>query len=553
MKFDSSSWPWERMSATLCVLVTAAFTLGPYLLRVDLFNNDAAHHIFWLYRYSDPGLFPGDVAVDYFQTSAPWGYRALYSLVAPVGDLLSIAEWLSVALLCASALLAWKLGVAVGGTEPQSHALLSVAAMCFLMQWSQQQDLLPPLAFQRTFALPLLLLTLWALVRGHYVWLGVSWVAAALLYPVVLPVQGLTAGAVYLRHVVMNRTLPTGWVVTVAAGALAVSIAALGVPVPTWIGPPLTYEQAMQLPEFGPGGRLAMYGEGLGGYWLRDHRTGLGWSAGVLGFIGASVLLVWRGDGARRIPFAAWAMMLVGFGLWSAMRAFPEDLMFGLYLPNRHARWAIGVFGIMAISAGASVAVDHLRRRKSGSIVDSWNRLRIAIAIVAPVAVAAATIPYGIAVWRQPVDRDLENVYAFLATLPKDTLVAAHPDLADFVPVRTRRSVLTSTEISMAWMDGYYRVMKPRVEASLRAAYAVTAEELDAELTPLGVDVMLTGPSVWQKSGYFKPFDELFNVLIERGRSSGFVLKNPPANRVLFQSGDYYVVRVTGCPQNICP
>jgi hypothetical protein len=55
---------------------------------------------------------------------------------------------------------------------------------------------------------------------------------------------------------------------------------------------------------------------------------------------------------------------------------------------------------------------------------------------------------------------------------------------------------------------------------------------------------MLTGPSVWQKTGYYAPFDELTRHLLERGAREGFVLKDPPADRILFQSGEYYVVRV---------
>jgi hypothetical protein len=152
----------------------------------------------------------------------------------------------------------------------------------------------------------------------------------------------------------------------------------------------------------------------------------------------------------------------------------------------------------------------------------------------------------------RPVDTDLENVYAFIANLPKDTLVAAHPDLADFVPVRTRRSVLASTEISMAWMENYYKQMKPRVEASLRAAYATRIDEMDRELEPLGVDVMLTGPAVWQTQGYFAPFDDLVRALQARGAVEGYVLKSPPADRVLFRSGEYYVIRVGDCMGGAC-
>ena len=111
-----------------------------------------------------PASFLSDPSILYFHTSAPWGYRALYSVVAPVMDVLLAAELLSSVLLVASLLLAWKIGASGGGSERALHGLLAVVALVILIRWSEQKDLLPPVAFQRTFALPLLLLTLWSLV-----------------------------------------------------------------------------------------------------------------------------------------------------------------------------------------------------------------------------------------------------------------------------------------------------------------------------------------------------------------------------------------------------
>jgi hypothetical protein len=227
------------------------------------------------------------------------------------------------------------------------------------------------------------------------------------------------------------------------------------------------------------------------------------------------------------------------------MRLFPSVLMFGLYLPNRHSRWAIAAFGIVACAAAGA----HLLRA-GGSARDgraAWT------AIVAPAVVAALLLPNAVALAKRPVDRDLERTYEFLATLPKDTLVAAHPDLADFVPVRARRSILASTEVSMAWMQNYYAEMKPRMEASLRAAYATRIDDVDAALAPYGVDVMLTGPGVWAEHATFAPFRELEAGLRAKGAEVGFVLRKPPPERVLFNSGDYYVIRVGACEVAACP
>jgi len=544
MRFDSDLRLAERWSLIACVVIAAALWVGPYALRVDLFSNDAAQHIFWLYQYADAGLFPDDPSIPYFHTSAPWGYRALYFVVAPVMDAFLAAELFSSVLLVASLLLAWKIGAADRGSEGALHGLLTVVALVILIRWSEQKDLLPPIAFQRAFALPLLLLTLWSLVTRKYAWVGVSWLTAALMYPAVLPVQGITAAGVFLRDVVRDRRMPSRWVFNGIAGGLALAVAAVGMPIPSAVGPAFTYDQAMRMVEFGPAGRLAMYPESVVSNWLRGHRTGLGWSPYVLLMIAAGAGLAWMLGRVRSVPFAAWVMASVGVGIWGAMRLFPEQLMFGLYLPNRHSRWAVGIFGMLVIATGAAAVIERAARRFVLSPQEISARSRLWVAVSAPLVVTAVLLPWAVTVWNRPIDTDLENAYAFISTLPKSTLVAAHPDLADRIPLRSRRSVLTSTEGSMPWMDGYYKLMKPRVEASLRAAYATSIEDVDAALVPFGVDVMLTGPPVWKKTTYFAPFDELTRSLLARGAQEGFVLKAPPASRILFQSGGYYVIRV---------
>ena len=540
-------------SAIACALLTAALFYGPYLARVDLFSDDVAHHVFWLYRYADPELFAGDISVQYFLTSAPWGYRGLYAAIVPFADALQASEWLAVLLFLVSAFLAWQIGalLAEHASDRRMFGLLAVLALGLLLVWSRQQDLIAPIAFQRAFAMPLLLFTLWGLASRRYAWVGVSWLAAALIYPVVLPVQGLAAGLVFLRELVAARRMPPYWILNGVLGMTALAIAAFGMPIPPEIGPAYSYREAIRMPEFQAGGRLSLYGAGLFD-WTRNHRTGLGWDREILFLMGVAVVLAWRAGHIRRIPFAAWAMVSVGVGLWVAMRLFPEQLMFGLYLPNRHSRWALGAFGMVAIAVGAGAVLEYAARRWLGRLRRPEAFLQRAVAFAAPLILVAALLPTTLNLLGRPVDTDLEKAYAFIATLPKDTLVAAHPELADYVPIRSRRSVLTSTEISMAWMHSYYQVMKPRVEASLRAAYATSIDDMDAALEPHGVDVFLTGPSVWEEGSYFKPFGVLVHNLLEQGAREGFALRNPPQERILFQSGEYYVLRVGACGGQGC-
>jgi hypothetical protein len=527
-----------RWSAFACAVAGAALWLGPWLLRPSLLSNDAAHHVFWLYRYADPGLFPGDPSIGYFSSNsvAPYGYRAIYAAIAPWFDVLTAAEWLSVPLLGCSAWLAWRLGRAIETPDPELVGLLAVVALMLLLP---VVDLHPAMAFQRTFALPLTLLCLWGLVAHRYVWVGLSWLGSALVYPVIIPVLGLTGALVFLADLVRTRQMPAKWLLNGVLGILAILIVVLGSGTPDGVGPMVTYTQAMGMPEFGPGGRQQLFGVTISGNWFHHHRTGLGWSPpAVLALAVALAVLAVRRH-LRWVPPAAWLLAAIGIGLWFVARL----VLFDLYLPNRHSRWSVSAFAIVAFSLAAySVAAAFVASTRNGlSIGTTWPR---ALALLAPVVVAVSLAPAASARWSEPEDADLENAYRYLATLPRDTLVMAHPDLANFVPVRTRRSVVASTEAAIAFMQGYYGQYRPRLVDSLRVAYATSWPEVDEIADRYGADVVLTGPSVWASTRYDAGFEDLLGELQGAGNERSFVLRNPAADRILFRSGETYVVRV---------
>jgi hypothetical protein len=525
-----------RISAWVCTALAVLLWAGPSLVREDLFNGDATHHVFWLYRYADPALFPNDLSIEYFASHsvAPWGYRALYAILASAFDALLVAEIVAAILLVLSLGLAWCLGSALVESDRPLAGLLAVVATIVLLPLN---DLLPPMGFQRSFALPITLLCLWALVTRRYAWVGVSWLAAALLYPIMVPVLGLGSGLVFLGDLLRERRLPPQSIANAMLGVLAIAIIVLGSGTPDSVGPMVTYEQARTMPEFGPSGRQDLFGTGSIGSYFWHHRTGLGWSRKMLLIIGGAAGVALLLGRRRLIPPAAWALAAAGVALWLVARL----TLFHLYLPNRHSRLAIGVFAIIAFTAATFALIE--------ACVARWpriaNRVPLISAVVAPLIVTLALLPGAAAAWRSPIDRDMERAYAFIASLPKDAVVAAHPDLADDVPLRTRHSVLASTEGSIAFMQGYYARVVPRLEASLHAAYATSWDELASALGRYNVDVFLTAPSVWQKRGYNAPFDQLARGLIARAQSEGAVLQTPPPDRILFRSGEVYVVRIS--------
>jgi len=518
-------------------LAVAAWS-GPWVLRADLFEDDAAQHTFWLYRYADPGLFAGDPTARFFalDSTAPWGYRTLYAALAPYVDVLAAGEWLAALLFAACLALGWAIGRRVAPESLRdTGGLLGVGAVAWLV--FQRADALTPLALQRSFALPLTLLLLWALLARRWFWLGACWLLAAVLYPVIVVVLGLAGGIALALETRERRRLPPLWYWNALAGAGAIAIVLVNAGVPADVGPTVGGREALAMAEFGADGRLRLFGDSPSGTWFRNHLVGLGWAPITLLVLAGAALAAYVPRTRVPIPRVAWLLLGAGLATWLAARL----VLFELYLPNRHARWAIAAFGVAACVAGGTALLGALRQRL---VSVTAGRVEAAAAVAVLAAVAMVAVPSALAVWRKPVDADLERAYAFLRTLPADTLVGAHPDVADFVPLRARRAVLASTETSLPFMQGYYRSLRPRLEASLQAAYATGWAEFDAVLDPWGVDVFVTSPRVWRQVGYYAPFDALVRAARERGLREGFVLAHPDASRVLFRSGDVYVVRV---------
>lgn len=532
-----------RIAAFIALLISAWLWAGPAVLRADIFDGDAAHHVFWLYQYADPTLFPDDITVRYLRTSAPLGYRALYASIAPFYDVLSACEWVSCLLIVVSGAVAWKIGAALAEDEDASfRGLLGVIAYVVLLALSASIDLMPAMAFQRTFAFPLTLLCMYGLISRHYGWVGASWVGAALFYPVLLPVLGLGGALVFVRDMVQTRMMPRAWILNGICGVTALVLALFFIPKAPELGPAYTYAQAIKMPEYGDHGRLQLFWHGsvIGDY-LRFHMMGMGWGPFHLAGVLAMVVCAYGLGRRKLIPFAVWALPGIGFALWTAMRLFPEKLMFGLYLPNRHTRWSYGAF---AVVAGAAGMYALLKAMQSTTSALSARRIAFGASLAAPLLAFALTLSHYRSLMEQPVNRDLENIYSYLASLPRDTLIAGHPDLTSYVPLRTRHSVVASTETSMPWLTGYYAIVKPRVEALLRAAYATDIRDMDNEMRAYHADVFITGPEVWSATRYLDPYNDMVQSLIRRGRHEGFALLRPPADRILFRSGAYAVLSI---------
>ena len=306
--------------------------------------------------------------------------------------MLFAAELIAAGLLLLSVWLSWLIGRIV---VPDEHRELGglIGAVAVLWLVTQHADLLTPLGLQRSFALPITLLCLWALMARRYSWVGVSWLLAALFYPVIIVVIGLAGLVVFASDIARNRKPPALFVWNGIAGVAALTIVIASSGTPSDIGPTLTGSQALALPEFGLHGRLQLFVNTIRGDWLHSQIVGLGWPGKTLLAVAVATALTFVRDHRARLPAAVWTFLLCGLTVWLVARF----TLFELYLPNRHARWTVAAFAVAAFASAGVVVVERISRHVKGHLPSGGMIVSAAISVAAMLVVITAFLPDSIA------------------------------------------------------------------------------------------------------------------------------------------------------------
>ncbi|MDB5325456.1 MAG: hypothetical protein JWM57_1025 [Phycisphaerales bacterium] len=530
----------------LLIVATVAQTMShlvPELMRDDLYGGDAQQHVWWLYKFVNPKLYPNDPIAAYYSLPAysPPGYQFLMRGLAHMMDLQHAAEWLAIVLTFLSIGLTAYLGLKLG-KKTGAMAALAVFVVC-------RCDRLVEGGFPRSFGLVFLLLGLIALNRRWWAVLGLVFAASPLFYaPTVLNLAPATA-IVLAIGVYRYRRLPHGFAALFALGCVGILLIAMIYlkPLPDSVGKWYTYAEAKKMPEWKPKGRTAFF-RSWETLYFSSPVSGIGLTPKQT-LIAAAVLLAavaWR---PRVIPMAGWGLLVGALATF----VLAHLLLFKLYLPSRYTSYAFPVFAMVACAGYARELKMLLLagRNRLGTLIQPAIGIAAVLfcgavffASVKNVSAALALPAYG-----TNITPAAEPVLVFLRTLPVDALIAAHPDDANIIPLRTQHSVLTNTETSVAFNKAYYDRMRDRLNASFDLLYATDWATIDSIADKQGVSVFvvdqrrLTNPD---DRPYWIPFRTTNLAKIDAGKAAGFAMLAPPADRILFRHGDWLVLRVGG-------
>jgi len=460
-------------------------------------HSDARQHVFWIARFLDPDLFPHDLIADYFQSAAPYGYTALYRLMAEIGlDPLLFSKFLPMGL--GLIVTGYCFGLALQiFPVPLSGFLAAVLLNQNIWMANDLSSGTP-----RAFVYPLFLAFLYYLSRRSLIPCLVTIVLQGLFYPQIV---FLSAGILILRllhwqkgriRFSRDRVDYLFCLIGLGVALLALSPFALQA---SGFGPTLTAAQARGWPEFGSLGRVPLSATHSWLYWIVHPRTGLLPRPAILFrpellliglFLPMALLFPSRFPLAKRMdPNIALLpqMLLASVGMFFAAHA----LLFRLHLPSRYTKYSFRI--VMALAAGMALVLilDQVLRwaERNPSFLKglvAWSLIALSAALLLHFPLSTKGFPKAnYVLGRYP------SLYEFFSRQPKDILIASLTKEADNLPTFARRSILTARKYAIPYQIGYYRQFRQRTADLVRAQYSPDLAVVQGFIRKYGVSLWL--------------------------------------------------------------
>lgn len=471
---------------------------SPYVI-----NDDARQQLYWMASWRDGDLYPPSLLSEYAKLYVPAGVKAVYRAAAVFADPLQASKAVTGALFMAFCLAMYGLGRTLGG----ERLGFAAAAASWLMPYFLYNI---SGGLSRAFAAPLMAMFLLAWVRRKGSFMGLVLLLQAVCIPYICILCCLACGLAWGGAVLTKKPLPPFprrifHVIALLACVLAVysmqqEMDASG------FGPLVGIADMLGRPEFGPLGRLDLFP--LPNpffdliYWPFE-RIGLFLDSGLFAGIASLVLLALPVVyGARRFPWKTLGPHLRPFAFLGAASLMLYILarMFALklFVPDRYVSYSINIFYALALAACFTGALGRfLSRRGAGA----------ALLVLAAVLGAIRLSGAGLYDYSSGAP-----VYQAARELPKDAIIAGHPEDMDNVLTFGRRNVQASFELAHPWSKGYWELYEPRLKDVFEAYYASDPREVRAFCEKYGVTHILVDaarftPEFMKKSPFFAPFD----------------------------------------------
>lgn len=306
------------------------------------------------------------------------------------------------------------------------------------------------------------------------------------------------------------------------------------------VGTQFSVAEMKELAEFNPGGRHPIFGSSIadGSWWTNEH-----WGLGI-GYLPISKVIIF----AFWIALAYLAIIvfnklrkkeIVFFNKLSVIfNSVPAQLLYAaislyfasqilfpvLYLPSRYVAVPALLLSLIAINLGLGTLAASISN-------DFPEKFRAAF-LVLVLLIGAQYFYASYKPFYHPRYVKIEDaVRQQLSSIPKDSLIAAHPILVDLnvASITTKRKVFVDYERSMAYTKESLDEIRRRNYVAIDMTYAETQEEFVKLAKANGITHFLAyypfySPSYLSQPRYMKPYNEYLRKII--AKKSGFFVKN---------------------------
>jgi hypothetical protein len=512
-------------------------------------NNDAGQHIYWMRQFHDSELFSDDLLTEFAKNYQPWGFIFLYYILSFFMDPLVFSKFLPVLLFAISSLYLFKLVSHFAGSYSGLLATLIFIVTPFpFLDWMAG-------GHPRAFAFPLLIIFLYYLIRKKHLGTSVALVLQCLFYPMVFLLGMVTYLFTFVRfrarRVFFDRSaVKVKFFIPMALVCLFILCGKYLFSQNPDIGKIVTRAQMSGRPEYSAEGRAPVLPTPpLLKTAVRNIRSGT--------FVPRVLMKRLRDLGAKS-PVAAHAVFMA-FVLFSVccLFLFREDLVFPpeimcllpasilmfktadilllkLFLPERYLEVSFPLFGLIVEAAVLGQLVLHVRKKALRRLLQAATVLLVLLNLNIKTTIGLTNMSSG------------KELYEYLAGLPKDTMIAAHPEMADGIPLFARRKVFVKGELSFPFFDNYWNTIKKRTFDLFDAYYTEEPLRVYRFCEENGIDYLVvdnghfTGQYLTGKKVYFEPFGTYIRDITAVRRH--FALQNVPQEYKLFTKGDIFVI-----------
>ncbi len=467
-------------------LLTIAFSLSYGLMALReafdgqwLVQDDARQHLFWMMRYLDPDLFPNDLIADYFQYVAPVGYTTVYRLGAELGiNPLVFHKFLPPILGLVASCYCFFL----------TKQIFPIPSGCFIttvllgqILW-MKDDIIS--ATPRAFVYPLFLAFLYYLSKRSLFPCAVTIALLGIFYPhcVFLASGMLLMQLIRWRGITPHLSQNTDDYFFCFVG-LGVAFSVM-LPYALHISeyaPKITRAEALELPEFQPGGGEKFFKSNFGDYIFDEGRSGLfpgSLYAPITVICGFFLPLIMRFP--QKFPLVKQitkqVIILPQLMVVSVVLFFmAHTVLFELHLPSSYTGQSFRI--IIAIAAG--LVLTAILQALQKPIFSRYFRKKLLNIVLMGIMIIGITA-YPNFVDSLPSNKyhegKAETLYRFLQQQPKNSLIASLTREADNIPTFTHRSILVSPEYAIPYHMGYYEPYRQRVRDLIKAQYSSDPE-----------------------------------------------------------------------------